>query len=140
MRFRNRPRDTFSNRYYVLVIFIAFLMALLALRLFVVTVVEHEKWSRKATDQSTKMIYTSAPRGDILDRNGKVIATTRQMFTVTFNSSSLDTKQINDASRKVLNLLEQNGDTYKDDFPIRIRKDGSMYYTYDVNKEKWLKS
>ncbi len=95
MRFRNRPRDTFSNRYYVLVIFIAFLMALLALRLFIVTVVEHEKWSRKATDQSTKMIYTSAPRGDILDRNGK---------------------------------------------PIRIRKDGSMYYTYDVNKEKWLKS
>lgn len=136
---RNNRRDIFGSRYYLIIGFILILMIILAVRLFVVTVLQNEKWTETAAAQTTRSVYTSAPRGNIYDRNGKVIANNKQMFTVMFNSSSMTTEEINHSALKLINLLKKNGDTYNDDFPIKIRKDGSMYYTYDKEKAKWLK-
>lgn len=136
----NDRRDIFSSRYKMLVGFILLLMALLGLRLFVVTILQHDKWTAKAQDQSTKSVYTSAPRGNIYDRNGKIIAENRQMFSLTFSVADRTTEEINASAQKAVALLEKNGDAYTDDFPIKIRKDGSMYYTYDQSIEKWLKN
>ena len=58
------------------------LMAILAIRLFVITVVQHSQWSEKAVSLSTKTITTSAPRGNIYDRDGEVLATNKQVFNV----------------------------------------------------------
>lgn len=136
----NRRHNVFSNRYYLIVGLILVLMMILALRLFILTVVQHDKWDQSASSQSTKMIYTSAPRGNIYDRNGQVIASNKQIFSVTFSSSSSNEKYINKNILKLMRLLEKNGDSYIDEFPIKIKKDGTMYWTYDQDLKKWLKS
>ena len=133
----NRGKAIFSYRYYAIIGVILALMLILALRIFVLTIVQHEKWSAQAVEQSVKTIYTSAPRGNIYDANGKLIATNKQIFTVTFNSSGLTTEQINDSCLKLMNLMIRNGDKYTDNFPIRI-EDGKYYYTYDRSIQKWL--
>lgn len=61
---------------------------LLSLRLFFLTVVQNEKWQGYADDVSLRAVYETAPRGDILDRNGEVIATSRPVYSV--NVSRLD--------------------------------------------------
>ena len=66
----------FSRHKYIL-LFMTILSAVLVLRLFALTVVENKKWSAYADDMTTKSVYETAPRGDILDRNGKVLATTK---------------------------------------------------------------
>lgn len=137
---RNRRHNVFSNRYYMIVGLILVLMFILALRLFILTVVQHDKWDKSASSQSTKMIYTSAPRGNIYDRNGQVLASNKQIFSVTFSSSSSDSKKINRNILKLMRLLEKDGDTYIDEFPIKIKKNGSMYWTYDKQLKDWLKS
>lgn len=129
-----------ASRYIQVISFVIILMLILCIRLFVLTVVQEEKWAEAATNQNTKEVLLSAPRGQIFDRYGRVLAGNKQIFTVTFNASGLSTEQINASAYKTIQLLEKNGDTYVDNFPIKITKKGKFYYTYDSNKKKWLKS
>ena len=78
-------------RYYQLIIVGIVLMAVLAVRLFVLTVVQHEDWNAYADNLSQKKIYTSAPRGEILDRYGRVLAGNVQTFLVKFDSTGINT-------------------------------------------------
>ena len=128
-----------NSRYYQVIIFVVVLMLILCIRLFVLTVVQEERWAEAATNQNTKEVLLSAPRGEILDRYGRTLAGNKQIFTVTFNASGLSTEQINESAYRTIRLLEKNGDTYVDNFPIKISKSGRFYYTYDSNKKKWLK-
>lgn len=130
-------RKIFEFRYYQLVIVGMVLMAVLAIRLFVLTVVEHDEWSVYADNLSQKKIYTSAPRGEILDRYGRVLAGNVQTFLVHFDSTGMESEDINKTALDVINILEQNGDSYIDEFPIVI-ENGNFVYTYQQDIDKWL--
>ncbi|MCQ2551380.1 MAG: hypothetical protein MJ146_04255 [Clostridia bacterium] len=130
----------FESRFYKITILIVILISILAVRLFVLTVLQHGKWQAEAQTQSIETIYTSAPRGDILDRNGIVLATSKQIFNVTFNSSNLTTKEINDSTYNLIKILESNGEKYTYDFPIKRAKNGSLYFSFESKINKWLKS
>ena len=69
-----------QSRYYQLISIIAILMLALSIRLFVLTVLQEDKWAEAAVNQNTKEVVTSAPRGEILDRYGRELATNKQMY------------------------------------------------------------
>ncbi len=129
-----------NSRYYQLIAFVVILMLALCIRLFVLTIIQQDKWEASAESQNTKEVVTSAPRGEILDRYGRLLAGNKQIFTVTFNVSGMDTEEINNSCYSLVQLLEGNGDEYVDNFPIKITKSGKFYYTYDRNKRDWLES
>ena len=83
-------RKIFEFRDYQFLIVGAVLMTVLAIRLFVLTVIEHDEWSVYADNLSQKKIYTSAPRGEILDRYGRVLAGNVQTFQVSFDSTGME--------------------------------------------------
>ncbi len=126
------------GRYGNIVTFVLILLIVLAVRLFTLTIVQHDRWIEEASAQTTKTLYTSAPRGNIYDRNGVLLAGNRQVFNVVFNASNLSTAEINDSSLLLINKLIENGDEYSDDFPIIIDKDGNFSYTFDNDETKWL--
>ena len=128
-----------NNRIYIFIALIIVLFLSLCVRLFMLTVVQHERWANAATSQSTKEIVSSAPRGKILDRYGRVLAGNEQVFTVTMNVSGLSTREINLSAYYLIQLFEKNGDTYVDNFPILISKDGEFSFKYDNDKEKYFK-
>lgn len=113
------------------------LMSFLGIRLFGLTVVEGSQWDEAASNISVKSIYTSAPRGEILDRYGRVIAGNKPSFTVQFSAGDLSNQQINMVSKNLIRILEANGDTYYDNFPILIQN-GKFYYTYQKDIADWL--
>lgn len=129
-----------NSRFYQLLALIVLLMLILCIRLFVLTIFEQEEWAEAASNQSTKEITTSAPRGEILDRYGRALATNKQLFTVTFNASGLSTEEINRSAYYLVKLLEKNGDedNMVDNFPIIITKKGNFKYTFDDEKKAWL--
>ncbi len=135
----NRNQRLFSSRYRQIIGVILILILILGVRLFVLTILQHDRWSVEASDQNTKVIATSAPRGNIYDRNGKLLAGNKQVFTVNFNASSLTTEEINESALDLINTLIKNGDKYTDNFPIKITSEGKFYYTYDRKTAKWLK-
>ena len=128
-----------KTRYRLMLMVFTCLMAILVIRLFTLTVISHDKWVDKAENLSTKTITTSAPRGNIYDRNGNVLATNRQVFNVRMYSSDEEDKDVNQVCLDLTYLLDRNGDEIKDDFPIKL-KNGKYYYTYDEEIRKWLRS
>ena len=100
----NRLKQS-NTRYQQMVVFLILLMVILGIRLFIVTILQHDEWTAEASDQNTKTITTSAPRGNIYDRNGQALAVNKQVFTVNFNASALDTEEINDSALTLINTL-----------------------------------
>ncbi len=135
----NKKLKLSHTRYQQMVVALIIFMAILGIRLFVITILQHETWISEASDQNTKTITTSAPRGNIYDRDGELLAGNKQVFTVNFNVSSLTTEEINDSALQLINILIDNGDEYTDNFPIKINGDGEFYYTYKEQIKKWLR-
>lgn len=126
-----------NSRFHQILILAIVLVLILCVRLFVLTVIQKDTWEAAADSQNTKEITTLAPRGKILDRYGREIATNRQVFTLTFNVSGLSTEEINQTCYNLVKILEANGDEYVDNFPIII-ENGTYRYTYDDQKAQWL--
>ncbi|MCR5481374.1 MAG: penicillin-binding protein [Clostridia bacterium] len=128
-----------KSRYHQMLCLLMVAMAVLGIRLFVLTVVQHQEWNTYASEISVKSVYTSAPRGEILDRYGRVLAGNIQTFSIKFSPGNLSNEEINDVALRLIRLLEANGDTYRDEFPIKI-ENGNYRYTYQDDIENWLAS
>lgn len=126
-----------NSRFYQILAVMIVLVLILCVRLFVLTVIQKDEWTTAAENQNTKEITTLAPRGKILDRYGREIATNKQMFTLTFNVSGLSTEEINKTAYSLIQILEENDDEYVDNFPIKISGD-NYRYTFDDEKREWL--
>lgn len=130
----------FKVRHNQILLTILVLMAILGIRLFTLTVVEGSQWVKAAEAISIKSIYTSAPRGEILDRYGRLLAGNRPSFTVQFSEANLEDDEINKQALTLMTLLETNKDTINDRFPIIRNEDGTFHYTYRKKIEEWLQS
>lgn len=129
----------FEHRYYQLILIGIVLVAILAIRLFSLTVIQNDKWSTAALSLSQKKIYTSGPRGKIYDRYGRVLADNVQTFSVNFETTGMSDEEINRVALETINILEANGDTYVDELPIVI-ENGLYIYTHQKQIEEWLVS
>lgn len=84
--------------------------SVLLARLFALTVIEEEKWQGYADDMSLRAVYETAPRGDITDRNGELIATSKAVYSVNISRVNLtEEKALEDAS-EVIRILQENGE------------------------------
>jgi len=127
-----------NNRHNQLIAILLVLAIVLGARLFVLTVFEHGTYSSDADNLSTRSIYTIAPRGEIYDKYGRLLAGNKQSFTVRMSKNGQDSKQLNKSIKKLYKILNKNGDKCVDEFPIKI-KNGKYYYTYDNEIKSWLK-
>ena len=107
-------------------------------RLFILTVVQNDKWQEASNSLSIRGIYTPSPRGEIYDRNGVLLAGNKQIFTVKMSAGNKDNAELNKASKKLISLLEKNNDEYIDNLPIII-EDGEFSYTYQKDVKNGLK-
>lgn len=80
----NKPFTLFSFRKRIVALFIAisFLFCALAIRLFVLQIVNGENLMLKATDQWTRDLKIVAPRGAIYDRTGASLAVSYTTYNV----------------------------------------------------------
>ena len=99
MRFLNRYFPTMRQK--VIGIFILLAVVLIA-RLFVLSVVQSEEWDDAANALSIRGIYTQSPRGNIYDRNGKLLAGNEQIFSVRMSAGNMDNGEINQVATDLL--------------------------------------
>lgn len=134
----NFAKQHLRTRYQQLMAVLILFLVILSLRLLTVTVFQYEKWSNSAKNISTKSIYTTAPRGEIYDRNGKLLAGNKQSFSVRMLSNNNPDKKLNKTAQSLIKIIEKNGDKLVDNFPIKI-SGNDYYYTYDSKIRKWLR-
>jgi penicillin-binding protein 2 len=75
-----RPEVPIAGRLRLIGVCIVVIVAVFVLRLFQLQIVEGEAFRRRSEQNSVRTIRLEAPRGDILDREGRVLATTRAAY------------------------------------------------------------
>ncbi|HZJ76108.1 MAG TPA: penicillin-binding transpeptidase domain-containing protein, partial [Oscillospiraceae bacterium] len=100
-------------------------------------IVEGQNYREQAENRIFKNIPLSAPRGEIKDKYGRLLAGSRPSFTVQIMRNEIDGKKINETALELINILEQNGDKYTDEFPIILTESGRYAFTYDIDLAEW---
>lgn len=71
-----------QSRVRVIFLFFLFLFLLIIIRLFDLQILNYDFYEKKSQDQHTRIIRLAAQRGDIFDRQGNILATTIDTFSV----------------------------------------------------------
>lgn len=111
---------------------ITFIFAVLVIRLGNVQIINGETFKNTAEAKGEKRILELAPRGEILDKNNKKLATNLQSFNVTYSNtnSKIINNVINNELIKSIKIIEKNGDTAAlniQSLPITISKNKFMF-------------
>ena len=115
----------------ILVAFVVILVKILYMTTF-----KYEHYTELAENKTYKQLLIKAPRGEIKDRYGRLLAGNKNLFTVQVSGDGIKRKDsngksmANDICLKLINLLEKNNEEYIDEFPIYIQN-GKYYYTFD---------
>lgn len=118
------------NKIIVVVLLVIFV------KILFMTTIRNSHYSELANQKTYKQILVQAPRGEIKDRNGVVLAGNKPEFAVqivadSFNKLGENEKEgPNRIAYSTINILERNGEKYTDEFPIII-DDGKYYFTFD---------
>jgi penicillin-binding protein 2 len=116
---KNGNKERFT-RYTALVIIMIFIFTSIAAKLFYIQIVQGAQYKEKANNKSITEIPEAAPRGNILDRNGNILATSVQSYQLVYNQTNETDKTFFDTMDKVFKILDQNGETQQDDFELKI--------------------
>ena len=95
----------------------------LSFRLATLTIVEGDYYRDIADNKRLKSIYIPAPRGEIRDRHGRLLAGNKPSFTVQLLKDELnlkDKEKTNEVLLILTRLLEEDGVNYVDDFPLEF--------------------
>ena len=117
-------------------ILVAFLVIIV--KILYMTTFKYQHYTELAENKTYKELTIKAPRGEIRDRYGRLLAGNKNLFTVQVSGDGIKKEDANgksmanDICLKLINLLEKNNEEYIDEFPIYI-KNGKYYYTYDKN-------
>lgn len=105
-------------RYNIVNLLIYIIGIVLVVRLFDFQIVHGEEYRQLSNNRLTREIKVNPTRGNILDRTGNVIVGNTMGFELQLYKSKIETQELNETILKVINILEKNGDTYTDTFPI----------------------
>lgn len=128
-------------RVFIGVIFAIF--AALLIRLAYLQIIKGEDYRIMAEETSDREVATTAPRGEILDRNGVKLATNKQCFNIAYSYSSKDTSTINNTFINVVNILYKNNEQDKinsSSLPINYDEStGTFKFTYSGSTDEEIK-
>lgn len=110
--------ETNRVRYILLVIVVALAGFLLLGQLFQLQIVNGESYREQSERRLAREIESYAPRGNIYDRYGKLLATSKAVYVLELYKTKIDDAQLNQVLLKVATILEKNGDHYYQNVPI----------------------
>ena len=127
----------FKSRLFVLSIAILALFGILLQRVFVLQIVNGEEYLRNFALKIEKERELKSTRGNIYDRNGKLLAYNELAYSITIEDNgsyeSLEEKNnsINHELELLFQRLDKNGDTIDNAFEIRRKDDGAFSYNVE---------
>ncbi|MFL0252367.1 peptidoglycan D,D-transpeptidase FtsI family protein [Clostridium neuense] len=133
-----KKKEKKLTRFTALIVIILIVFSAICVKLVLLQVIDAQAYKVKANTKAHKFIKESAARGNITDSTGKVLATTKQSYNVTYLETDSTKKVFYNTMAKVFYMLDKNGETQNDDFPIKVN--GSTYsFDFDTTDPKEIK-
>lgn len=124
------------KRTTVLILVFVIMSVVLVRRLFDLQIIQGEYYISKFQARTTKERVLKSTRGNILDRNGDILASNVLSYSLTLedNGTYTSTREknltLNGVAYQVLQILHSNGDDITHSFHIVVDKNGE--YAFDV--------
>jgi penicillin-binding protein 2 len=96
------------------------MLLVLVFRLASLTIVQGEEYRAEADVKTIRDIPIKAPRGNIYDRNGVLLAGNVPSFTVQMRKDDIDSEDLNDTVLLLAEILDRNNEKILDEFPIEL--------------------
>ncbi len=130
MRKNRRTHDRkFFNRYTALMLIMLLVLGMISRTLFDMQIVNGQAFQDQADAYSIKDISEPAPRGEILDREGEVLASSLASYDVMYNETRESTAQFYDIMAEFFRLLEGTGEKLNDTFELKAEP----AFSFDFN-------
>lgn len=130
-----------TSRLFVLIVLFVLLCAVLLHRVFDLQIVNGEDYLNNFKLKIRKERRLPSTRGNIYDRNGKLLAYNELAYSVTiedvFESVTGKNAQLNDTIYRLIGYIEENDDNIINDFNIILDKDGN--YQFAVEDKQLLR-
>lgn len=131
-------KKKFDDRLFVLSFTVCVIFGLLVTRLFFMQVINGEKYLENLSLNIVKKINIVAPRGNIYDRFGRIIAQNKSVYNIKIDPS-IHIDNLNESLYNLIKLLEKNAEDYLDDLPITKFEPFEFNFSSNSEKERWQK-
>ena len=118
-----------------MILIFVLMLSTIIVRLFSLQIVNGESYLSVLNESVKKTMSVPAARGRIFDKNGILLAYNDMAFAVKISDSGVykdnETKNaaVNSAIEKTLNILDEKGDTYTNDFKVEYTPEKGYQYT-----------
>lgn len=126
-----------KSRLWVFALVVVVIYSILLYRMFQLQVIMGEQYQNDYTYSIVKERTLNSSRGNIYDRNGKLLAYNELAYTITiedngsYDSTKDKNKQLNAMIAEIITEIEKNGDAITNNFKIDYNEDGT--YSYNVS-------
>lgn len=114
----NKKKKKF-NRYTGLLIIMIMIFSLLINEMVTLQMIHGEEYSARANVEFIKNIDYSAPRGEILDADGRVLATSLKSYNLIYVDTTESRKVLYQTIDEVRALLKNSGEDINDKFSLK---------------------
>ena len=113
-----KDRNVALWRQNLVVIFVLIVAAIFLVRLMIMQIAEGESYRSYLTEDYSVTKTIEASRGDLVDRYGRSLATTRVRYDITFDKNNVVKNTENSVILELISILEENGEEWIDNLPI----------------------
>lgn len=94
---------------------------------------------RNLSDQRVSANITqNAPRGEITDRNGKVLVTNRKGYSIKLQKTGISDEEFNAMLLKLFKIFDEDGYILTDTLPVSAEEPFSYTFESEEEKKKWF--
>ena len=136
-------RTIFKSRLLVAATVMVLLFSVLIFRMFQLQIIMGEEYQDNYTLKIVRERTLNSTRGNILDRNGEVLAYNELAYSITiedngtYSSTKAKNAAINAEIAQVVTALEENGDSIVNDFKISLDDNGNYSYNIEESGATW---
>lgn len=130
---------SFEKRLKFFYIFTGFVFFGLITGLFYMQVVKGNDYRKEADLKLHIIVKQQAPRGEITDRNGIVLAGNKVSYSLNIIKGNVSSEELNLCINRLFKLLDKNSIVFEDTLPITY--DGLEFtFSNEAEREKWFKN
>ena len=134
----NRTRSEKDKlRYNIVSAFVYIIGIILLVQLFNLQIVKGKEYREQSNTRLSRESTLQAARGDILDQSGNKLASTKSSNSLQLYKTKIDDETLNNSLLKIVNVLEENSDSYTDSLPIKV--DPFEFTISEETQKSWKK-
>ena len=124
-----------KSRLFVLTVVVILMFVILFQRIFYLQIVKGQEYADKYTLTIEKERTTTGTRGNIYDRNGKLLAYNELSYSVVLEDSGYYPSdrqkniRLNAEIYEIIKIIESNGDAINNDLNIALTEEGQLEFT-----------